>query len=169
MMSSVQLSPESWLQKYFWMGTWQYVTIWHPRPAKYAPFCIMYNKSTYQSIAFVHVHVYRINVLHVLYFVLFSKNPFFFLFFYLRFSKKKNLTTSISQKNSRNRSEKKKSKISSAFNPQTLRLKRKILTGIYNWNIWQLSFIRNFSAHLLIIFQHFYPAWLHVHLYQGFP
>lgn len=108
MMSSVQLSPESWLQKYFWMGTWQYVTIWHPRPAKYAPFCIMYNKSTYQSIAFVHFHVYRINVLHVLYFVLFSKNPIFFFFFFLRFSKKKkNLTTSISQKNSRNRSEKK--------------------------------------------------------------
>lgn len=40
-----------------------YLTIWHPRPAKYAPFCIMYNKSTYQSIAFVHFHVYRINVL----------------------------------------------------------------------------------------------------------
>lgn len=67
-----------------------YLTIWHPRPAKYAPFCIMYNKSTYQSIAFVHFHVYRINVLHVLYCVLFSKNPIFFLFFFfLRFSKKK--------------------------------------------------------------------------------
>lgn len=109
MMSSVQLSPESWLQKYFWMGTWQCVTIWHPRPAKYAPFCIMYNKSTYQSIAFVHFHVYRINVLHVLYFVSYFPRILFFFFFFLFaiFQKKKNLTTSISQKNSRNRSEKK--------------------------------------------------------------
>lgn len=48
----------------------------------------MYNKSTYQSIAFVHFHVYRINVLHVLYFVLFSKNPFFFFLFAI-FQKKK--------------------------------------------------------------------------------
>lgn len=55
----------------------------------YAPFCIMYNKSTYQSIAFVHFHVYRINVLHVLYFVLFSKNPIFFFFFFCDFPKKK--------------------------------------------------------------------------------
>lgn len=170
MMSSVQLSPESWLQKYFWMGTWQYVTIWHPRPAKYAPFCIMYNKSTYQSIAFVHFHVYRINVLHVLYFVLFSKNPiFFFFFFFAIFQKKKTLPHLYHRRTVEIDPRKKKSEISSAFNPQTLRLKRKILTGIYNWNIWQLSFIRNFSAHLLIIFQHFYPAWLHVHLYQGFP
>lgn len=112
-----------------------------------------------------------IELMYYMYYTLsyFPRILFFFFFLFAIFQKKKTLPHLYHRRTVEIDPRKKKSKISSAFNPQTLRLKRKILTGIYNWNIWQLSFIRNFSAHLLIIFQHFYPAWLHVHLYQGFP
>lgn len=114
-----------------------YLTICHnmtPKTCKVYmhPFVLCTIKAlTNPSLSFIFT---CIELMYYIYYTLsyFPRILFFFFFFICDFPKKKTLPHLYHRRTVEIDPRKKKSEISSAFNPQTLRLKRKILTGIYN-------------------------------------